>query len=299
MIKVTRTAELLGHNSPIYALSGYSSNTVLSVGGDGWLVQWSLDNLPTDGRLLARVDAQVFALAVLAQQNKAVLGCMLGGVYWLDLADGRLEQRTMAHEGGVYGLQVLGDYLFSTGADGRLSRWSVNTQRREESLQLSNQGLRAILAIPDSNLLWVGGKDGNIYIVDYQDFSVADTIKKAHENTVFSLHYDAQNKRVWSGGRDAFLRIWSPDSHQLLGEQPAHLATINAFAPSPDGQYIATSSRDKTIKIWRAADSQLLKVIDTIRHGAHTHSINALHWSPSGALISGSDDRRLMVWSLE
>jgi hypothetical protein len=46
-------------------------------------------------------------------------------------------------------------------------------------------------------------------------------------------------------------------------------------------------------------DSQLLKVIDTIRYGAHTHSINALFWPPSGQLVSGSDDRSLMVWDLD
>jgi WD40 repeat protein len=299
MININRAAELLGHNSPIYALSGYLDNTVLSVGGDGWLVQWSLENLKADGQLLARVDAQIFALALMAQQKKAVVGCMLGGLYWLDLADGRLEQRVMAHDGGVYGLAVLGDNLFSTGADGRLSRWSIKTQQRAESFQLSHQGLRALLPIPDTNLLWVGGKDGHIYIVDSETFSLVDTIKNAHEGTVFSLHYDTQNKRVWSGGRDAFLRIWSPDTLQLLGEQPAHLFTLNAFAQSPDGQYIATSSRDKTIKIWRAADSELLKVVDTIRYGAHTHSINSLYWSPSGALVSASDDRRIMVWAVD
>jgi WD40 repeat protein len=44
---------------------------------------------------------------------------------------------------------------------------------------------------------------------------------------------------------------------------------------------------------------KLLKVIDTIRLGGHIRSVNRLFWSPfADYLISVSDDRSVMVWSI-
>jgi WD40 repeat protein len=304
MLSLRRVAQLLGHNSPIYALSAYRlANQFLSAGGDGWVVLWDLTNLP-DGKLLAKVDGNIFALAYLPDRHIAVVGTMYGGVHWLDLDSNQQIAQPQAHKGGTYALYHWGDKLFSAGADGRLVCWNTTTQQKEESLHLSHQNLRSITAIGDSKYLAVAGSDGAIYIVDYQEFKLVHTLEKAHDGSIFSLLYNKSSHNLWSGARDAFLRQWSLpadiDNISLQYEQPAHLFTLNDLAASPCGQYIASASRDKTIKIWRSKNAELLKVIDTIRHGAHTHSINALLWTnyEKNWLISASDDRSLMVWEL-
>jgi len=68
---------------------------------------------------------------------------------------------------------------------------------------------------------------------------------------------------------------------------------------SPDGKLVATGSRDKTIKIWNAQNFGLLKVIDTQRNGGHINSVNTLLWSSfNNWLISGSDDRSIIIWDV-
>ena len=75
--------------------------------------------------------------------------------------------------------------------------------------------------------------------------------------------------------------------------------TINHLQFSPNGQLLATASRDRTVKIWDAASLELFKVIDTLRFGGHLRSVNRLRWVSDLELVSVSDDRTAAVWKIE
>lgn len=73
-----------------------------------------------------------------------------------------------------------------------------------------------------------------------------------------------------------------------------HQEAVAAVAYSPDGQFLATGSFDKTIKLW---DAKTLKEIKTF--SGHTDLVLTLAFSPDGSrLISGSQDNTVKVWSL-
>ena len=56
MLKVKKIAQLTGHNASVFALAkGKDARHFLSGSGDGWVVEWSLDN-PDLGKLIARVE---------------------------------------------------------------------------------------------------------------------------------------------------------------------------------------------------------------------------------------------------
>jgi WD40 repeat protein len=73
--------------------------------------------------------------------------------------------------------------------------------------------------------------------------------------------------------------------------------TVNPLFP----KLMATSSMDKTIKIWESQSLTLRKVVDRSRYNGHLNSVNSLLWleDADNTLISAGDDKLIMAWKLE
>ena len=297
-MNIKKIAQLTGHNASIYALSkGMDSHSFLSSGGDGWIVQWDLNN-PELGRLLAKVETKIFSLYLLKKEKKIVAGNMDGGLHWVDLENPDNTKNIAHHKMGVYDIERVGDHLFTAGGEGKLTRWSVSEMKTIESYQLANQSLRCIVFSKIRNELAIGASDNCIYLLDADTLNLKKRIEKAHDNSVFSLQYTPDENRLISGGRDAMMNVWDLENgFEKISSQPAQWYTINSIAFHPDGHVFATGSRDKTIKIWDAENFRLLKVLELNRDGGHLNSVNCLLWHPyENTLISCSDDRTIILW---
>ncbi len=291
---------MTGHNGSIFCVGALESDRFFfSAGGDGWVARWDLED-PETGRLIAKVETQLFTTHFIPSTRHLVLGNMNGGIHWVDL-DRPDETRNIAHhQMGVFDLLEVGDHIFSAGGEGMLSRWDKFKGKSLESLYLSNQSLRCLDYSRQRNELAVGSSDHAIYLLDADSLTVKFTLPNAHENSVFVVRYHPDGKHLLSGGRDAHLRIWSLERMEALQAMPAHWFTINDIAFSPNGNLFATASRDKTLKIWDARTFKLLKVLETVRDQGHANSVNSLHWSNhNDSLISASDDRSLIVWKVD
>jgi WD40 repeat protein len=73
-----------------------------------------------------------------------------------------------------------------------------------------------------------------------------------------------------------------------------HQETVNGISMSPDGQRIATASRDDTAKLW---DLQGRELITLSGHRGDVYSVN---FSPDGKLmVTASKDETARLWTLE
>ncbi len=315
---VTKIAQLTGHTGAIFAITeGGDEQHILSGAGDGWVVEWDLAQ-PDVGRLVAKVERNIFSLLFLKNQNKIIAGDMDGGVRFVDLAEPTLI-RNVAHHGGkgCFDLKIIDNQLLTIGGDGILTRWSLAENRSLESIQLSHKSLRCFDYSKEKNELAIGASDGSVYFVDATSLELKNVWKKVHDNSIFAIRYTPDSAYLLTGGRDAHLKLSILDKNteggifdkkndlsNVIESLPAHLFTINSIVFHPKNPTLfATASRDRTIKIWQL-DTQtpklhLLKVIDTIRHGCHIRSVNRLFWSNyNDYLISASDDRTLIVWQV-
>ena len=80
----------------------------------------------------------------------------------------------------------------------------------------------------------------------------------------------------------------TPEIHVSL----THTANITSVAFSPDGQLIATGSRDETAKLWDAASGVVLRTL----HG-HAGTVADVAFSPDGRLLVCAD-AALRVWEV-
>ena len=300
-IHAEKIAQLTGHRASVFAVeTGPKPHTILSGAGDGWIVEWSLDD-PENGKLIAKVDTNIFSLKYIQSTKTLVVGDMHGGVHWVKPGFPEETKDIAHHKNGVFAILELDDFIFTLGGGGKLTRWSKEERRSLESLQLSYHSLRSITRSHLRNELAIGASDEHIYILDADTLEIKQTIANAHEKSVFALHYSPDERYLFSGGRDAHLKIRDcQKTYTPIFSEAAHWFTINAIAIDPSGQFFATASRDKTIRIWDLKDFTLKKSLDLKKYEGHINSVNDLYWSSyQNKLISASDDRSLIIWKIE
>ncbi|MEO1437544.1 MAG: WD40 repeat domain-containing protein [Bacteroidota bacterium] len=290
---------LQGHRSAIYSICRFKNeSTFLTAGGDGMAVVWDLND-PENGKVVSKVETQLFNIGYFHDHQILALGNMNGGIHFVDLSTGHNVQNLMAHEKGVFGFLELENHFISIGGKGALIKWDLKKLQATESIRLTNQSLRGIAYSRERHELAVGASDHHIYLLDAEHLTLKHRIENAHESSVFSLVYHPDGAHLITGGRDAHLRSFNLENYQQVEERPAHHFTINDLCLHPNGHLLATASRDKTIKIWDVHTFELKKVLDLVRYGAHANSVNALWWSSyRDTLVSVSDDRSIALWEL-
>ena len=280
---VSLVQTLEGHQGAVYDLCLDDFGHLLSAGGDGLLVRWEKEGPQffEKGTALAKADAPLFALAVLADGG-VLAGTGDGGV--LQGGNEHAWSLVPANEGGTY--VVCGHAV--GGADGR---W---LDRRTGEVLASLEGrIRCWMALSGGDLL--GTSDGLIHRVGRLGTT------PAHKGAVRDLMPWPGKDAVASVGGDGQLRIWSlPEEGalELIIAIPSHKGAIYRAKPSPDGRWVATCSRDRSIALWDAENLTLMARVQRPAMPGHLRSVNALAWVGSDRLASAGDDGKIMLWKI-
>jgi WD40 repeat protein len=291
-VDVAKITKFTGLRDSVYALAlSADKSHFYSGSGDGFIVEWE-PGKSQDGILIARLDRPVWALEYNEERTSLYAGNAAGVFFVIDLKQNKVIKEQMAHKNGIFFLKQSGEYLYSGGKDGTIKKWNSRWQLADE-INLSDNSLRDCIFHPEKDLIAACGTDGLIWILN-KEGKILNKLK-GHDKTVFCMSFSTCGTRLFSGGRDAKLRIWDWENGNLTGSLDAHMYHIHSMALSPDGKLLATSSLDKTIRIWDSTSMELKKVIDKVKFDAHTNSVNKVLWIDSNHLISCSDDRTILI----
>ncbi|KAJ7108137.1 hypothetical protein C8R44DRAFT_884905 [Mycena epipterygia] len=87
-------------------------------------------------------------------------------------------------------------------------------------------------------------------------------------------------------------RIWDSDTGVVVGTFTEHTRHVMSVAFSPDGKWIASGSKDQTIRLWDSDTGRVTGVFE-----GHRGGVTSVAFSPDGKdIVSGSDDMTVRVW---
>lgn len=158
------------------------------------------------------------------------------------------------------------------------------------------------------NFLLSSGKDNSIRLweANFDTFTftcVAIGVK--HTNAVGSIDISKLSGSFFASvSQDQCLKLWKlPKSIEKQAEleklicintQLAHEKDINCVTISPNDRYIATSSQDKTAKLWDSTD---LKLIGVFR--GHRRGVWSVRFSPVDQIIvTNAADCTIRLWNI-
>ncbi len=105
---------------------------------------------------------------------------------------------------------------------------------------------------------------------------------------------DGQSIAYGAGHADFLVEIWDT-GRDVVQPLRGHIDDVSAVMWSPDGRQLASSSLDRTVRIWDATEAKLVRVFD-----GHRRRVTHLAWSAGGRqLYSAGDDGVINVWQLE
>jgi WD40 repeat protein len=73
----------------------------------------------------------------------------------------------------------------------------------------------------------------------------------AHRGAVFSVTYSQDGSRLVTAGEDRMVRVWNPDTGELLATFEGHGGKVGGAAFDPTGELVASASEDWTVRVWR------------------------------------------------
>jgi WD40 repeat protein len=296
-----------GHSEAVYCLEkGIQQFDFYSGSADGFVGLWNTDS-GTFEKPLAKVNSSIYALKLLAPST-LLIGEQSGVLNAIDMDSKVILKSIQLTNSNIFTIALLPANNSILVGDGGGNIHVLNEDFEViQILNLCNANIRKIDISPCGRFVVVGASDHQIYFLEWNGLLELRQVLAGHTNSVFSVQYKSPYSLL-SGGRDAMLNEWKWNEEEFLNTQkwslhqtlPAHNFTINSIAIQPNQMLFATSSRDKSIKIWNYQTNELLKVIDTIKFpGTHTHSVNSILWLDNQTLLSTGDDKKIISWTIQ
>lgn len=127
---------------------------------------------------------------------------------------------------------------------------------------------------------------------DYQ-FSVKYAAV-AHDKEVNSVSFSPNNKIIATASQDKTAKLWSADSHSIIGTLRGHTRGVWSVRFSPTDQIVLTTSSDCSLRLWSLSNLSCLKRLE------QTSTVLRAEFIDHGKyILSSGSDGLLKLWNIK
>lgn len=190
-----------------------------------------------------------------------------------------------------------GDQVVSCSRDKSIKVWEVATGYCIHTLNAHSEWVRCLAVSPDGHRLASGGNDQAVVLWNLADFQPVHRLR-GHEHFIQALAFSRRPLRLENPAAVAAADEPPPPpaTEEKAGGAGSADADANALAQSASDAvtFVASASRDSTIRVWNAEAGTIAFVLHD-----HSNWVNELAFHPNGKyLLSASDDRAIKVMDL-
>ncbi|KAK1926929.1 putative general transcriptional repressor [Papiliotrema laurentii] len=242
-----------------------------------------------------------------------------------DIKAKRIRHLLQGHMQEIYSLDFSRDgrFLVSGSGDKSARIWDIEKGvcvfdlRIEDFLHNDHgpidAGITSVALSPDGKLVAAGSLDTMVRVWNVQTGQQVERLK-GHKDSVYSVAFSPDGKCLVSGSLDRTLRVWDLTGTKKVVEGliappkdgdkgygvcqstlNGHKDYVLSVAISPDGQWVVSGSKDRSIQFWNIATGQAQFMLQ-----GHKNSVISIDLARVGPhLASGSGDCMARIWKYE
>jgi WD40 repeat protein len=187
-----------------------------------------------------------------------------------------------------------GQRLASAGRGGAVKVWDARTGAALLTLKGGWRSFTCVAFSPDGQRLVAGSGNWTFHVWDAHTGAVR--FIRSHHQAVTAVVFSPDGQCLASAGSEhnkpGEVKIWDARTGAHRFTFKGHTGGVIWVAFSPNGQRLASASRDRTVKVW---DTRTGTNLFTLK--ARRDSITSVAFSPDGQrLASAGSDKTIKVW---
>lgn len=291
-----RSKEIIGHSGQIFAIA-FDGSFIYSASSDKYVTRWDVVTGQQD-KFAIRCDKSPYSISLISNDEKLVVGLENGDLHIFDLLERKEVRFYQQHKSAIFFLKENKSkkHFYSSDADGNLAVWNSDSLKLDVFLPFASGKIRRMSLNSDESKLYLACQDGFVRVLETEFYNLIEEFF-AHEGGTTSISLDRENEnRLFTGGKDAHLKIWDLNSKQCEKSIPAHNYAIYDILFLNNETFV-TISRDKSIKIWDKESCTFIQKIDAKSKG-HKHSVNSIVKLNDSSFATASDDKTIKCFSI-